>query len=111
MDAVHNAYLANSKEDGAEDRDEPVLSAFDGPCEPEQRQWNKNGANIRKGETELRFGFTVVAARKGVEDCINSRNDEPNGEEETDTWAEIRKANLRGIEAIDTGVNILEVCI
>ena len=44
---------------------------FDGPREPEQRQWYEDGADIGEGKAEFGFWDIVVAGGEGVVDAID----------------------------------------
>ena len=46
-----------------------------------------------------------------VVDSVDSRNNEPESDQETKTWSKVHEAHLRSIEAVERAVDGLEVCV
>ena len=84
---------------------------FDSPSKPEQRERDKHRSNVRQRKSELRFWIAVILFAEIVVDSVDPRNNEPDSDEETETWSKVHEAHLRSIKAIERAVDGLEICV
>ena len=88
-----------------------MYPVFDSPSKPKQRKRDKHRSNIRERKSELRFWIAIILFAEMVVNSVDFRNDEPDSDEEAETWSKVHESYLRSIEAIERTVDGLEVCV
>lgn len=84
---------------------------FDSPTKPKQRKRDKHRSNVCERKSKLRFWIAIILFAEMVVNGVDFRNDEPDSDEETETWSKVHESYLRSIEAIERAVDGLEVCV
>ena len=82
---------------------------FNRPREPEQRQGNKDGADVGEWEAEFRFRDVVIAGGEGVVDGVDAGDKEPDRNQKANAGGEVQEPDLGGGEAVAVAEDGLEI--